>query len=511
MLGTLRSFLRSSRGNVAMIFAISLVPLIYLTGMGVDYGSAAMREAQLNAIADSAALSGVTPAIMQVMSQGDTPSVTAATNTFNAQAGTVQGVGSVQMKVTVADTITTRSVTVSFTAQSQNFFPNVLGSSNIALSGSSTAVGSVAPNIDFYLLLDDSPSMALPATSAGIAQMQQLTPQECDPNNPPSGSGICGCAFACHESNPAGETYCNKTSCSNKGTGNTNGEDNYALARANNITLRIDNLQTAVENLTTTAQQTMQAYDTNYRMAVYTFDSGFNKISSLTATLSTVNSDAQNIQVEEVYQNNELSSGSNNNDEDTNWDNAMNQMNTTMPAPGNGTNAAGDTPQEVLFIVTDGVVDESPPSGTAGQTTGTLSSAYGRISGGRQQSTVNPLNTGGSEYYKTDWCTTIKNRNIRIAILYTQYVPLASVNGGNGADGWYNSFDTGNTGTGIRQLQCTSQGSGYSCAAATDNVGAQLQACASPGLYEEVSTDGDISAALSALFQQAVVTAHLTK
>ncbi|HXM06129.1 MAG TPA: hypothetical protein VN936_01635, partial [Candidatus Acidoferrum sp.] len=167
--------------------------------------------------------------------------------------------------------------------------------------------------------------------------------------------------------------------------------------------------------------------------------------------------------------------------------------------------------QEVLFIVTDGVVDETPPTGTAGQTTGTLSASYGRISGGRQQSTVNPLNGSNSEYYKTDWCTTIKNRNIRIAILYTQYVPLANVNNGNGADGWYDGFDTGNAGTGIRQLQCTTVSGNYSCTAATDNVGAQLQACASPGLYEEVSTDGDISAALSALFQQAVVTAHLTK
>ena len=29
-----------------------------------------------------------------------------------------------------------------------------------------------------------------------------------------------------------------------------------------------------------------------------------------------------------------------------------------MPNPGTGTNEAGDTPQEVLFIVTDGVEDE---------------------------------------------------------------------------------------------------------------------------------------------------------
>ena len=30
-----------------------------------------------------------------------------------------------------------------------------------------------------------------------------------------------------------------------------------------------------------------------------------------------------------------------------------------MPNPGNGTNQTGDKPQEVLFIVTDGVEDEN--------------------------------------------------------------------------------------------------------------------------------------------------------
>jgi hypothetical protein len=45
------------------------------------------------------------------------------------------------------------------------------------------------PNIDFYVLLDNSPSMALPATTAGITKMQSLTTQEESPG---------GCAFACH-------------------------------------------------------------------------------------------------------------------------------------------------------------------------------------------------------------------------------------------------------------------------------------------------------------------------
>ena len=35
------------------------------------------------------------------------------------------------------------------------------------------------------------------------------------------------------------------------------------------------------------------------------------------------------------------------------------------------------------------------------------------------------------------------------------------------------------------------------------------QQCASPGLYYEVTTNGDVSAALNTLFQEAIATARL--
>ena len=61
-----------------------------------------------------------------------------------------------------------RNVTVSYTAQNENIFAGVLGAPTFQLAGSSTASASVAANINFYLLLDNSPSMALPATQAGV-------------------------------------------------------------------------------------------------------------------------------------------------------------------------------------------------------------------------------------------------------------------------------------------------------------------------------------------------------
>ena len=85
-------------------------------------------------------------------------------------------------------------------------------------------------------------------------------------------------------------------------------------------------------------------------------------------------------------------------DVETNYDNAMSNANSQMPNPGNGTNATGDTPQEVLFIVTDGVEDE--------------------MNGGIRL--IQQINGGTS----TNYCTTIKGRGIKIAILYTEYLPV---------------------------------------------------------------------------------------
>ncbi|MGH7102154.1 MAG: pilus assembly protein TadG-related protein [Acetobacteraceae bacterium] len=419
---------RQTGASVAIILALASVPMIFLTGAGINYGMAAYRHSRLDAFADAAALAAVTPTMM---TQSTEIATTTATNTFNAQAQSLAGVtyNPIDLAVTVTTNGNERTVTVSYNAESQDNFPDIFGGDTIALSGNSSATAGQAPNIDFYLLLDSSPSMAIAATQAGINTMVSNT----------SAQG--GCAFGCHQEDPAADNL-----------GNPNGEDNYALAQNLGITLRIDLLREAAENLTTTAQATEAKYNAAYRMAVYTFDIGLNTIGSLTSDLSTVNAEAANIQQLQVYSNNWLTQYNDNDDEDTDYDTAMNGINAIMPNPGSGTTLPGDTPQEVLFFVTDGVEDED-------------------VNGGRQMSVIN-----------TDLCSAIKNRGIRIAVLYTEYLPLPT-----------NSFYNDN----IAPFQST--------------IGPTLEACASPGLYFEVKTGGDISAAMAALFQLAVQSAYLSR
>ena len=71
----LRRFFRDRKGNVAIIFALSLIPCIFLAGMALDFTVATQRRVLLNSAADAAALAAVTPTMMQ---QSSTNAQTAA-------------------------------------------------------------------------------------------------------------------------------------------------------------------------------------------------------------------------------------------------------------------------------------------------------------------------------------------------------------------------------------------------------------------------------------------------
>jgi Flp pilus assembly protein TadG len=441
-----RSFGYNSDANVAIIFALSLIPATFLVGMALDFSSAIQRRASLNAAADAAALAAVTPSML---TQSNAAAQTSAQNIFNAESSATGGVvnSSPIVTVTTSSSGLTRTAVVSYTASSVNNFPGILGQSNWPISGSSTATATAAPNINFYLLLDNSPSMNLPATSAGITAMITATQ-----NAPASGANANGCAFACHESNPAGDNL-----------GNPGNEDNYALAQTLGVVTRMQNLNSATQELMSTATTMEVANNVTYQMAIYTFNSsGINALQTLTSNLTAAATAAQGINVLEVYDNNYLTSRDDNDDTDTDFDTAMQQINNIMPPPGTGSGTS--TPQEVLFLVTDGVEDKISTSCSQ------------PLSGNRCQ-----------QPFDTVWCTTMKNRGIFIAVLYTEYLPLPA--SGIGSNSWYNTW--------VAPFQ--------------SQIGPNLQSCASPNLFFQVTTDGDITAAMNALFQKAVATARLSQ
>ncbi len=445
MMARLSRLRRSERGNVAIICAFSIVPMMIGAGMVVDYSQAARLQTQMNAFADAAALSAVTRPMMRKTAA---EAQVQARKVFTSQAAGLRGVEfdpaklSVQVEEATGATVARRT-TVTYSAESLNFFGRILGRRTIAIGGTSRADAADAPNIDFYLLVDTSPSMAIPATSSGIKAMIDATKTQ--------GGGV-GCAFACHQ-----------TSTSKSDPGNTpvvNGKyvDNYYIAKTQlKLTLRIDLVQTAVKDLTDVAVSTASETGAKYRFAVSKFDVEHSAIQTVPGTPAAAKTAASNLNLLVVCRNNQYVCGVNDNDTDTHFTKAFDGALGMMPkVPGKGTNQSGDSPQAMLFLITDGMRDE--------------------MNGGRQ---IGPI--------PTSQCTTIKNRGIRIAVLYTDYL--------------YESANDSWSITNVRNKYLE----------APDKISPALMQCASPGLFYKVTTGDDISASLAALFQKAVSSAHLTQ
>jgi hypothetical protein len=476
-------FFNDRRGGITSMFALGVPVIAFAIGAAVDYGRAAQVRTKLNAAADAAALAALTPTMLQ---QSTSAGQTAAVNMFNGQISGVTGLAPDQTNVTVTITSASnnaliRTTTVCYNAATKTMFAGILGVPTLGIGNCATASAQMPPNIDFYLLLDNSPSMSLPATQAGITQMESLTSKQ----------ATGGCAFACHQASTnngdtAGNTCANGTAPTQSGnlycaTSQGAQIDNFQLARNNNITLRLDELNSAVSTLVQTAYSTANsaqfATPPTYRFSVYSMDSlwsiGLTQLMPLTINyVANWTTASANFGVMEMYSNNNdcanaaCSSGTSTpgGDVGTNYDDSLGKLSQAsyIPNPGNGTNQSGDTPQEVLFIVTDGVEDEQ--------------------NGGRIQQAINDLgNAPGGNSSGTNWCTTIKNRGIKIAILYTDYLPVT-------ANSWYNSY--------VAPIQ--------------SDIGPALQACASPGLFYDAAIGADLGQALSSLFQAVVQSGHLT-
>ena len=75
--------------------------------------------------------------------------------------------------VTKAGSVITSTVT--FSADVPTMFLGVMGKSTMTVTGSSTSVTKMPQYIDFYLLLDNSPSMGVGATPADVTKMVNNT------------------------------------------------------------------------------------------------------------------------------------------------------------------------------------------------------------------------------------------------------------------------------------------------------------------------------------------------
>ncbi|WP_158813999.1 TadE/TadG family type IV pilus assembly protein [Methylocapsa sp. S129] len=472
---------RNRRGSVAIMFALALPVMIFGIGFAVDYGLYAREKARLNMMADEAVLAAVSST---AMTQTTAQAQTLAQNMFTAQASQLPRVtfaaGQPHVSISMDASDVIRTVSVTYTGTYSTIFSSVLGIPTLPVSGQSVAESASpnAPNTNFYVLLDNQGSMALPASQAGIAQMQTLTPLQL--------SG--GCAFACHEAAPnnpapgfASDVQGNPCQSGTHGS-NCPQIDNYQLARNNNIPLRFDEVTSAISALISTASslQGEMSPQPTYQFSVYSVDSpytqGLYNVMPLTAQYVTNwSNDSSNLQLYTVYSDGGACATSGSNKCGTYADTASQvsptmifqnvgffsspmgtEMSTLASAiPAAGTGASGSTPKEVLLVVTDGVED-------------TVVS--------------NQLSITTWDSSALSACTTMKNNGVKIAILYTTYYPTAGF--------WlYDDY--------VANFQ--------------SNIGPTLQGCASPGLFMTAAVGDNLTTDFITLFQLAMQSSRLTQ
>ena len=565
------------KGNVLMLMGFAVIPLTFTLGFGIDYARAMRLQTQLNAAADAAALAAVAPSMIL---QNNSTSVSAATKMFNSQAARLTGYQDLQMTPTVVDgTAATstalgylRKATVTYTVKSVNVFGGILGNPTLTVTGTASASAAQPPNVDFYLAMDNSPSMLLPATSDGVAKIIAATKDSVELPN--------GCAFACHAQIPHDDNIYIKDTQSrwillstgyyttgssnnevyyrwNRSTGkvydasgnlmdtttttvsgsttkvtnvvysipiyeNSNGPiiikktttvttngvvgtpsvtnydtgywaDGYWLTHnygdiygsPSSITLRKDEVVSAATQLIPFAAAQAAQYNVTYQAQMFSFDwtrSGNTTPVRTLNTLANVSSYGSSFSAASLFpsddywwKNSYPTSSLGIDDKATEITNMLTTMKNTIPTAGTG--APGATPQKILFIITDGMLDQ--PNGS------------GRYFG--------PMRST-----EQTQCTAIKAKGIKIAILYTQYLPESLV-----GDGWSQS----NVAPFLPAPPSPYVASG---AGSSDQVVTALKSCASPGtngspLVQTVTANDDITTALQQLFSTALQTARLVQ
>lgn len=441
-------FVRDNRGGIAVIFALAAVPLLISVGCAVDYATAVRMRAKMQAAADAASVGSVARnsrayvAAGTMSSDGPIPDgVNEATQIFN---GNMVGQTDFSLQNLTATVVKASGVitsTVTFQATVPTSLLGMVGKTSLTIGGSSVATSSMPLYIDFYLLLDNSPSMGVAATPADVTKMVNNTSDQC--------------AFACHDLSDS--------------------NNYYQLAKKLGVTTRIDVLRSATQQLMDTAAMTA-VYPNQFRMALYDFGGSSSTASlrslfSLSSSLSSAKTAAGNIDLMTVNYQNE------NDDRDTNYSDVFPDMNNAINTPGSGTSSA---PLKYLFFVSDGVADE-----TNGNCSKTMKNGYWGNKAPRCQSPIDPK-----------LCQTLKDRGIKVAVLYTTYLALPLTQGGNPS--WYGSwiapFNAGPYGPSVNS-----------------EIAINMKACASPGYYFEVSPTDGIADAMNALFQKAVANARISK
>lgn len=472
MIVRFRRLLHERKAAIAIIFAVSLVPMAMLVGLSIDFSFYTQARAQITLAADAAATHAIRAATETYTAEiNENPPLSAATAIadadmageaagaawFSAQLGklpTASVSGSNNPAVTVQSNANLSptnpagfTATVTYTGTYPPFFDPLFSSTaNWTITGTAGALSTYS-YVEILMLLDNSSSMLIGATPQAITTLEQNT--VCIPsgwsntganstgaydNNSPldvnmttvknynaggSASNLNGscasgyngpyapCGFACH-SDP-------------------NDQDYYGIARSLGVELRLDVVLSAAENVIASMKANEQAPD-QFSVGVYQFNndieplfpnsqaSGINTMqeasTNLSGALSAVDAiDWNKNKSESVEPPLQSNAGIGNTDLVQSVQDLLSgtyanggSFGPAISKAGTGNTAA--SPQKDIFIVTDGMEDNSDSHPRVlGEMTGVAA----------ENDTITP-NPGV--------CKQFKKLGFTVYVLYVEYNPV---------------------------------------------------------------------------------------
>lgn len=380
----MRRFLADRSGNFAILLAILLVPVIGAAGLALDYSNALSVKTRIQGAADAAALAAVaesSPSVKQAFAMsddGEVPlGVADAITFFKAQFESDPEFTLDEIAAKVVKKDGRLYSIVDYRATVKTTLSRILGKDLISVVGQAIVEYQTEIYRDFFLLLDNTPSMGVGATPADVAKMVASTPDNC--------------AFACH--------------IVKNGVEDKNSY--YNLAKALGVTTRINVVAQAAAALMDTAKDSRKNSN-QYRMAVYSFgekaeDTKLLEVVSPTTDLGKAKSAAAKVELMSIPKQGY------NNDQQTDFDRAFTQVAEKMGTAGSGMTAS--SPEKILFFVSDGVGDSYKPA-----------NCTKKLTGGRCQEPID-----------VQYCDLLKSKGYRIAVLYTTYLPLPT-------NDWYKNW-----------------------------------------------------------------------
>jgi Flp pilus assembly protein TadG len=373
---TFNKFRHDSKGTVAVIFAISLLPVLLAVGLAVDYSVASNTKAKLDSAADAAALNAVikTKAFLAdnqnkglsdaaLTSQALAYAKKEAGLHFDGNANNVVRTRDIRRDVSVD--IKDRAVTASvlYNADVNLAFGPLIQMNDFHVSNKSVAAAPLPEYLDLFVILDNSGSMGIGATGEDIDKMKN----------------VIGCEVACHVKNYKSYTQIKART----------GDDK--------ITMRIDVLRDAMTGMLSQANTIKTTADL-FRFNLFSFSNDLVPLQAASTDYTVLKNAISGLDLE-------------NKTGGTNFHFAIgNQLPEILPSSQDGSSALKRKTH--VIIITDGV--ENNRYSIAPNYDPNFTPWYGNGAPSTYSDTVQAFNPR--------ICDTLKNKGAQVTVLNVKYI-----------------------------------------------------------------------------------------